>query len=274
MNRCLGVSVKVVLAVLGGGFLCAHISNAQSMCSRPDDGGEILRAVVAQGGSSLTARSGLLATPVPALFQDTISLETNGNPRPGDRITPICFYSVTVPAYQLDGNAIESVSVQLDDQREWIAAINLKSHSVYLLAGSRDPVAGFNGLMRDLHLHVTDSDAADAVFDSYLAMARGDHFRQHVVTDEMKLESLALEDFRLRSPQSESRQAFERWWNATSNGARRWVVPPQTLSVHDGYIVRYFVYDRGSVRRQDIHVQSDGTVREESESPNTPSDEH
>lgn len=141
--------------------------------------------------------------------------------------------------------------MELDNYREWLVAVN-RSDVTYVLEGSTDPVAEFNGLVRDLHLQVVDANAALGIFDFFLKAARGEQFRSHVVADEMKLESVALEDWRTSDSDSQPRKGerpsvhgglvFRRAQRKRSSPLSQPASP-----VKNGFDVQYFFYSQGNL---------------------------
>jgi hypothetical protein len=203
----------------------------------------------------------LQASPVPSLTDNIISLETKGRP-PEAEAHLVSFYKMVPASYQLEGNKVVAETIELDNDREWLAAVSHGDDSIYLLEGSNDPVTEFKRLTKDLHLQVADESAALGVFDFFLKVTRGEEFRSHVVTDEMKLESVALEDFRLRFATAKRRAAFSSWWASVPETMKKTLRPPRASPVQDGFDVQYFFYSMGKVWSQNLFVRRDGTVVE------------
>lgn len=256
-NNTLATALLLITVAVS---VAAQATKGQESCSQVS---EAMGAVNGQSGFRLPAGAHLRANPIPDLADDLIFLEAHGKPVPGARITPFCFYLVTLSPYFLNGHAIESVTVQIDETGEWIAAVNTETRATYLLVGSSDPIGGFNDLIKTLHLEVRDSEFALALFDSYLRLVRGQEFRSRVVPNDMKLESVALEDFRMRIPAPGSRAAFEKWWNNVPHSTRNGLTPPRVARLEDGFVVTYFFYDRGNLWKQTLHIGIDGTLNEE-----------
>jgi hypothetical protein len=76
----------------------------------------------------------------------------------------------------------------------------------------------------------------------------------------MKLESVALEDFRLRLPAGQSRRAFDLWWHGISSATKKTITPPKLTRVADGYKVEYFSYGEGKLYGMRLTLHADGTV--------------
>lgn len=238
-------------------------TSAQNICSEEKQTAKVLRTVADSSGFSGSAQFRVI--PAGDLLDDLIFLETNGDAKPGKQVAPVCFYRIAMSTYVLKGDTIESLLVQTDHTSEWIAGINIDSGQTYLLAGFTDPISGFNNLMRALHLHIDSPDFADAVFGSYLKMARGAEFRSSVISDDMKLEGTALDDFRLRYSHTTSRKAFEQWWNAVPGSVKRSLTQPTAVRGGDnGFAVQYFLYNQGTLSKRTALVSPDGTVSETS----------
>jgi hypothetical protein len=202
----------------------------------------------------------LRAVWAPGLSDDLIFLKTQGRFSPGAEVPLVRFYRVTIAPYELRGNKIERQAVEVDNYSEWLVAIDQDGGQKYFLQGSKNPVAEFNRLMQGLRLHVGDTDTALAVFDFFLKAVQGQQARSRVVGDGMKLQSIALEDFRSRFPAARSRAAFNAWWNALPAAARRDIRPPWAQATKADFVVRYTLYDRGSLRKETLMINADGTV--------------
>ena len=248
---------KVAISLVCLALLCPT-GPCQSTCAEEQRQAAAVGAVRAQSHSDLP----LQATLLPSLTDDAISLETNGLAHTlGANVHIVNFYKVIPSSYQLEGNKLVSETVELDNYREWLVAVN-HNDVTYLLEGSTDPVAAFNSLARDLHLQVVDANAALGIFDFFLKAARGEQFRSHVVADEMKLESVALEDFRLLFPTAKRKAAFSSWWAGVSESTKKTLLPPRASPVKNGFDVQYFFYSQGTLSSQSLTVNSDGTVAE------------
>lgn len=204
----------------------------------------------------------LRAVWVPSLSDDLIFLKTQGRFSPGKEVPLVAFYRVTTAPYELRGNKIERQAVEVDNYSEWLVAIEHESGQKYLLQGSKNPTAEFNRLIQGVRLRVGDTDTALAVFDFFLKTVAGEQARSRVVGDNMKLQSVALEDFRSRFPAATSRTAFDTWWNGVPVAARYDIKPPQAQATKGEFVIRYTLYDRGSLRNETLRMSADGTVTE------------
>jgi hypothetical protein len=250
--------LKPAISLICLALLCPT-GPGQNTCAEEQRQAAALGAVRAQSHSDLP----LEATLLPSLTDDVISLETKALPRAlGAEVLIVSFYKLVPSTYQLEGSKIVGETVELDNYKEWLVAVSRRNDVIYLLEGSTDPVSEFNRFARDLHLQVADPNAALGIFDFFLKAARGQQFRSHVVADEMKLESVALEDFRLRFPTSKRKAAFNSWWASVSDGTKKTLSPPKANPVKNGFEVRYFFYDLGNISSQTLTISTDGTVTE------------
>jgi hypothetical protein len=248
---------KIMVCILSIALMCP--TGSCQGCA--DDRREVaaVRAVRAQSNSDLP----LQATLVPGLTDDVITLATKGLARTlGAEVPNVSFYRVAPSSYQLKDNKVVSETVELDNYSEWLVAIDRRNDETYSLEGSADPIAEFNRLAKDLHFQVNDASAALDVFDFFLKTARGQQFRSQVVGDEMRLESVALEDFRLRFPTAKRRAAFSSWWAGVSASTKNALLPPTASPVKKGFEVRYSFYSQGNLSSRSLTVNSDGTVAE------------
>jgi hypothetical protein len=239
-------------------LLCPNLP-CQGICVDEQRQAAALSAVRAQSHSDLP----LYASLMPGLMDDVISMETRGLPRAvGAEVHIVTFYKVIPFGYQIEGDKVVGETIELDNYSEWLVAVGSRNDVIYLLEGSSDPITGFNKLAKDLHLQVADADGALGVFDFFLKVAHGQQFRSHVVADEMALESVALEDFRLRFPTAKRKTAFGSWWTSVSESTKKALHPPKASPVKNGFYVQYFLYSQGGVFARNLTINVDGTVAE------------
>jgi hypothetical protein len=196
----------------------------------------------------------------PRLGDDIIYLLEKQETRTVAQLPSIQFYKVLPAMYELSDGKIISESVELDSEREWLVAVDEQTNRKFLLYGSPNAVSDFNDLAKDLVLKVSDNDSALQVFDFYLKLAFGEQFRSHVVGDEMKLESVVLDDFRLRFQAANRRSEFERWWNRVPIKVKKAIAPPVSVPVEGGFEVRFFLFRGGELSAQRVIVAKNGTV--------------
>jgi len=241
-------------------FSCPS-GRCQTVCPDEKRAEQALRVVREHSHAAQPLRAALL----PNLTDDVISLQTSRLRHAlGSDVIVAIFYKVTPSIYQLDGNKVASETIELDAEREWLVAVG-PGDEAYLLEGSDDAVGEFNRLVRDLHLQVVDESGALSVFDFFLKVTKGQEGRAAVVPDDMKLESVALDDFRLRFPTIKREAAFRSWWARIPATKKQTIMPPKAIQAKNGFDVRYFLYRQGEVLGLSLPVKDDGTLgREES----------
>ena len=178
----------------------------------------------------------------------------------GISIPTMFFYKVLYASHIVEGNKTIGRHVELDNHSEWIVALDCKSDQTFLLEGAEDPVAEFNKLAQFLRLQANDTDAALDIFNFFLKVAWEQEFQSSVV-DEMRLESLALADFRMRLPRAQGRAAFNKWWNSIPEGVKSNLSYPKVTTMKNGaFEVHYFSYHEGTVSRRSVIVDRYGSV--------------
>jgi hypothetical protein len=203
----------------------------------------------------------LRATPMPDLRDDIIYLKTGKLRSSMNSPVPLInFYLVTLAPIELEGDIVVRTTVEGDGHFEWIVARDQKTKQSFLLKGSVDALAEFNRLVGGIHLDIKDPESAIILVDILFQTVGGQSFRSRVVGDEMKLQSVALEDFRQNFSRAKRRPAFDAWWNRISRDTKKEIVPPRAVPVHGGFEVKYFVYSRGGLTLDDVLVRSDGTI--------------
>lgn len=177
------------------------------------------------------------------------------------RVPQVAFFRVDIPGYTITDDRVTSARVQLPDPKHWLVAIDIKSESVYLLEGSRDPLGGFNRLMRKVGANVRDSRVAEQAFYLYLHTVRTEKYQDALPLSALELESLVMRHFAGRTDPSVARQ-FERWWGGVPASVKMQVRPPTPVTGKDGFVVRYFWYQNGELSECAATVGFDGTIRE------------
>jgi len=244
-----------MLLLLAGSFACSS-SRGQS-CPDQAESVAVVRFVDAEAKAGIP----LYAEQLPGLREAVISLTTRGLASALNAdVPPVEFYRVVPASYELRGSKVVREAVQLDNGSEWIVAVNCQKARKLLLEGSREPLAAFNEMIKDLNLHVADAETALGVFDFFLQVTRGSRLRWGVVSDEMKLESVALDDFRLRFPETKRKAAFSAWWAGVPIAVRKALAPPKAAPLRNGFNLEYFSYSEGIVSAQSLTMSVDGTV--------------
>jgi hypothetical protein len=250
---------NLVLFVIGWLALISSPGGQKGRCTDVPAPSDFLGAIRQDSETTLDLR----ATPVPEFSDDLIFLETGGSPAPSEEIRTFCFYLVTVAPYRFaDNDKVETGSIVVDSNPQWLVAYDSQDSETYLLSGAKDPTAGFNRLIARLHLRVTSPALALDVFDSYLKMARGPDFRSRALGDDLKLESVALDFFRMHFPYPRSRSAFTAWWASISTTTKQSIKPPSAIALKNGFAVRFYFYDQGILWKQTTQIKIGGTVDE------------
>jgi hypothetical protein len=183
-------------------------------------------------------------------------------------LPPVDFYRVVPGAYEVKHDKVVSETVEVDTSHEWPVAVERQNGRTLLLQGSSDPNSAFNSLAGDLDLKIPDSETALDVFDFYLKVALGQEFRTRVIGDDLKLESVALEDFRMRFPAQRRRAAFEQpWWKKVPAEIKRKIGPPTARPTTAAYEVRYFLYTQGNVSVHSLAMSRNAAVAEGQSKP-------
>ena len=210
----------------------------------------------------------LYATRLPGLSDDLVYLlKKQISHAASAELPPVDFYGVVPAAYEVKNDKVVSETVEVDTSHEWLVAVERQNGRTLLLQGSSDPNSAFNSLAGDLDLKIPDSETALDVFDFYLKVALGQEFRTRVIGDDLKLESVALEDFRMRFPAQRRRAAFEQWWKKVPAEIKRKIGPPTTRPTTAAYEVRYFLYTQGNVSVHSLAMSRNAAVAEGQSKP-------
>jgi hypothetical protein len=239
--------------------LTCSVSFSQEPCAEEGRQVAIERVVHEGSDNQLPLRIALL----PYLTDSVTSIETKNLAHVmGAEVNVVCFYQVEPSRYQLEGNKIVGQTVQVDDYSEWLVAVALPKGAIHVLEGSLNPVEEFNSLVKDLQLRVLDADTAISVFNLFLKTTSKRQCRLPVVSDEMDLEAIALEDFRLRFPAAKRQIAFRQWWKGVPTSVKNSLGPPRASRSRNGFEVHYQDYSLGNVLSNSLIVSADGTVSE------------
>jgi len=196
----------------------------------------------------------------PKITEDLITTEQEQKETAEPLSLQMKFYEVIPAIYKVRDGKIVSETIELDKESRWLLCIGPKQ-KIYPLSGFSDPVSGFNDLMGDLQLSVTSAEMALSIFDMFLKLGCRLEKRESILSDEMKLQMLALSDFRDRYSSRERQFAYKRWWNEIPPKFRLGIVPPGVSRDNDGYKVHYYYYSRGNLIVEVLSVTSLGKVR-------------
>jgi hypothetical protein len=114
--------------------------------------------------------------------------------------------------------------------------------------------------MKDLSVRVDEPERALDVFDMFLKVARSRQFFSSVIGDAMQLQSVALQDFRLRFPESKRLAAFDKWWRAVPPSLKKAIAPPKVQTQGSNFVVSYYRYSKGALEKESVFISTDGSV--------------
>jgi hypothetical protein len=214
-----------------------------------------------RNADSVWARDPLRATRVAQLEDDLYYVLCPDPLVLPTRISPVAFYRIDIPGYVIKDDMAVSASVQLPGPRRWLVAIDIKSEEVFLLDGSRDPLAGFNALMRKARVNVGDDSVAEQVFFLYLEAVRGGGYLDALPMNALELESLVMRYFARRSEPA-AKEHFQEWWGRVPASVKARVAPPTAAKGRAGFDIRYYWFKSGVLSEYSVAVGADGTVTE------------
>jgi hypothetical protein len=192
-----------------------------------------------------------LIIPLPKLKEDFIGIQTQGTPLGVRRVRQIDFYEVSPALYVTDGDRVISETFHLGGNDVWVIGFG-PDNSKYLLAGFENSLSGFNMLTKDLNIDIASPESALDVFDLFLKSAHGSQFRASIIPDEMHLQSLAIEDFRLRYPKATRRSKYDKWWSRVPLSLKKSLSFPKISRGFNGFEISYFQYDEGAYPARNI----------------------
>lgn len=250
---------RMALALLIVFFLGSNSASSfgQNICESE----EIKEAVRRNAHLSSAVKIPLLVTALPKLKEDLIRIMIEEIGNESRKVQHIEFCEVMPAIYDIQNGIIVSETVELDNDSAWIVATGL-NRSTYLLAGFSSPHSSFNQLTKDLGIKVDNPETALEIFDLFLKTARGQQFRFAVVADKMKLQSIALEDFRLRYPIAKRQAAFDRWWKGVPLNLKERLISPKVRSEDNGFRITYYRYSKGSVLEESVFISNQAVVHD------------
>lgn len=201
----------------------------------------------------------------PELRDELISLnELDSTGSIFDKKIPVfLFYKVFPALYEIHEGNIISEAVELDNSREWIAAIDGSSDMAILLKGAEDPITNFNQLMRNVKIRINSNDSAIELFDFFLKVVYGQDFRSEILRNSIELESKALYDFSRRFPTGKQKITFNKWWKLLPEKIKKSIKAPWSGCNNENiFQVEFFRYKKGQLFQMQIMIMYDGTVVE------------
>ena len=218
---------------------------------------EVIDAVNAQVKLK-SAQIPLMITELPRLEEKIIGLEQESD-NESSELRVVRFYEVTPKTYEIINGRSVNTTIQLDNDSVWVVGVG-PNRAIYRLAGFSDSVSDFSRLMKDLGVQVKDSEDALDVFDVFLRLTHSPELFSSVVGDVMQLQSVALQDFRLRFPESKRVVAFDRWWKAIPASTKEVIAPPNVRVHQSSFDVIYYRYNQGTLRKESINISNGGSV--------------
>ena len=217
-----------------------------------------LKAVLEKARIHGTETGSLSLTTEPGLRERYISFELDFH----DRliIQGVCAYKLTPEHFHFTGNSVPTMTVDLDSSEPELYVIS-SAHKVYLLGGFATGSAEFNELMTDIGLDVDSAAKAMSVFDFFSLSVFGQDYRSRILGDNLKLLSVAAEDFRIRFPAVRRDEEFQKWWDSIK-ARRTAIAPPRAYLSGRRFEIKFDFYDLGSIRRRLVFVGLDGKVSE------------
>jgi|HubBroStandDraft_5_1064220.scaffolds.fasta_scaffold94387_2 hypothetical protein len=242
--------------VLVGMCFLAATCGGQASCQNERRTAEILKFAKAKG----LPTDSLNVTSLPELRDNFISLRQKAPE--ASLLAAVCFYSLRRERYGFSGNEVSSVTVDVDDgDVEWYVASS--SGEAYALKGFQDATKEFDRMMMDFHADVDSPETAVANFDLYAGVVYGAACRSTIISDDLKLISVAAADFRLRFPLARRDQEFRKWW--TSERLKHPALhPPEARKNADNYTISYFTYENGRALERTLSMDRQGRITGES----------
>lgn len=220
---------------------------------------EIQQTVRQSMGERPEPKPPLLISVRPDVREDLIAIQLPATPFQSRRVSIVEVYDVRPGRYLMDGDRVVAETINLGEDTYWLIAFGPNS-SKYLLAGFEYPLRSFNKLIHDLNLGPIDQESALDIFDLFLKTVHGPHFRVSLVADEMHLQSLALEDFRLRFTTAQRKSEYNKWWGGMPISLKKDLSRPNIASDKSGFLIKYFRYDVGRVLQESLRVSFQGEV--------------
>jgi hypothetical protein len=246
---------STLLLILLPGLVYAHPVDVRGQeCIPPE-----IREAVRNAAKVRSERIPLTVTELTTMNERVIALEQENHGEKA-KLQVVRFYEVRPATYELADGALISVTVQLDGESIWVVGLG-PNKVLYKLAGFANSVSDFNRLMRDLSIHVNGPEDALSVFDIFARIAQPREFFGSLVGDAMQLQSVALQDFRLRYPESTRGAAYDKWWKAMPLHTRKNIAPPKVESRQSDFEVIYYRYREGVVKRESVLIDAEGAAR-------------
>jgi hypothetical protein len=201
----------------------------------------------------------LLIKPIPELQEEVLLLKSLQQNLINTTISQYRFYGVKPSFFEIKEGKIVSQAINLDSDYYWIVCIE-GDNSPYFLAGFPDFLTDFNRLVSGIKFEVKDKETVIDIFDFYLKLISPLQQRASIVNDEMKLQSLALEDFRSRYTVKLRQKKYSVWWQSMSSKLLKSISEPKVSEQDNRFKVTYFRYDKENVYEESILISPQGEV--------------
>ena len=203
----------------------------------------------------------LRAARLPKLTDDVFSLVLREQIIPSDiTVNEIFFYRIEPVIYELMDGKVMAQAVEMDTESEWIVATDSKGDRLFSLAGSVNPVMGFNSMIQMLGIKIEDEEVALDFFDLYIKVACGEKFRASVYHNEMLFQSVVMSDFWSRCPNQTNKKSFETWWKRHYMKIKDSLYPPSVKKCDDYFLIKFFNYSNSMIFSNCIKINRKGTV--------------
>jgi len=197
------------------------------------------------------------------LEQDVVELQylvkySDGKPETARSLHCVEIYEVTRSGIEAENGAIVSIAVNVDDVPIWLVAYDCETKSAFHLAGFIDDEDGMNRFVKALDLGSIDKEnKALFLFSTFLRLSSPD-LETSVVRDELGLMSATLSYF--RSLRSSTADGFHAFWNQCPKSARASIANPVFSPSANGFLVTFFTYSEGTIRKNVVLISRDGRV--------------
>lgn len=209
----------------------------------------------------------LLIAPVPSLQEALIALQVSASSAQEPAVQAVNFCEVTTSTFHLTNGHVTGSTVAVDrEPPRWLIGL-APDGKKFLLAGFPDVEKDFNELIETVGLQVANADIVRDLFDFYLRLTGGEVLRASIVVDDMQLQSLALEDFRLRYSLPKARSLYAKWWGGIGLGLKRKLHRPEVTVQQNGFKVSYFEYHDAQILQQSVAVSNRGAVTRGTNNP-------
>jgi hypothetical protein len=202
----------------------------------------------------------LVIDALPKLTEILIGIDLELMENRGRSIKRIDFFEVRPQTFQIREGNIESTFIQLDSDSNWMVAVDSDDNAIIPLRGFPNCINGFNNLISRMHISVSNALQVETIMDLFLLTTGGDDLRNSVVADDMGLQSLALQDFRIRFSEKKRKLAFNRWWKGLTPKMISKISSPRVEKQESGFTICFFRYECGSILEEKLFINKSGII--------------